>query len=46
MYNKREEEEMHHVKNLKDGGHNWVQIFWHADDLWEEESVNKEKGIG
>ena len=32
-------------EKLKDGGHTWVQNFRHANDLWEEELVDKIKGI-
>jgi len=46
MYKKGEKDEICHVKCLKDGGHNWVQNFRHADDLWEEELVNNIQEIG
>ena len=39
-------EELTHVKNLKEGGHNWEENFCHLDDLWEEEKFDKVKGIG
>jgi len=46
VWNKGEQDEIHRVKNLKDGGHKWVQNFWHANDLWEEALVGKVKGVG
>jgi len=45
MYKKGEEDEICQVKKLKDSSHTWVQNFRHADDLWEEELVDKIKGI-
>jgi len=31
---------------LNDGGRQWVENFHCPDDLWEEELLNKVKGIG
>ena len=46
VWNKGEQDEIHRVKNLKDGGHKWVQNFQRANDLREEELVGKVKGVG
>ena len=46
VWNKGEQDEIRRVKNLKHGDHKWVQNFWHANDLREEELVGKVKGVG
>ena len=46
VYKKLITEELTRVKNLKEGGHNLVENFCHPDDLWEEEKLDKVKGIG